>query len=74
MNTSTYCLSCRKNTGNIKPKVVKTKNNRLMMLSKCIVSKHKKSKFIKEQESKGLLSNLGIRTPLSKIPLLNVLF
>ena len=45
-----------------------------MMLSKCAICNNKKSRFIKEQEAKGLLSNLGIRTPLSKIPLLNVLF
>ena len=45
-----------------------------MMLSKCSVCNNKKSKFIKEQEARGLLSNLGIRAPLSKIPLLNVLF
>ena len=45
-----------------------------MMLSKCSVCNNKKSKFIKEQEARGLLSNLGIRTLLSKIPLLNVLF
>ena len=62
------------NTANIDPKIVKTKNNRVMILSKCVVCNNKKSKFIKEQEAKGLLSNLGIRTPLSKVPLLNVLF
>ena len=45
-----------------------------MMLSKCAIFNNKKSRLIKEQEAKGLLSNLGIRTPLSKIPLLNVLF
>ena len=45
-----------------------------MMLSKCPVCNNKKSKVIKEQEARGLLSNLGIRTPLSQIPLLNVLF
>ena len=45
-----------------------------MMLSKCAICNNKKSRFIKEQEARGLLSNLGIRTPLSKIPLLNVLF
>ena len=44
------------------------------MQSKCFACKIKKSRFIKEQEAKGLLSNLGIKTPLSKIPLLNVLF
>ena len=52
----------------------KTKNNRLLMQSKCSVCNNKKSRFIKEQDAKGLLSNLGIKTPLSKIPLLNVLF
>ena len=44
------------------------------MQSKCAVCKNKTSRFVKEQEAKGLLSNLGINTPLSKIPLLNVLF
>ena len=53
--------------------MVRTKNNRLMRLSKCAICNNKKSRFIKEQEARGLLSNLGIRTPLSKIPLLNVL-
>ena len=55
-------------------RIIKTKNGRLMLLSKCAVCKNKKSTFVKEQETKGLLSNLRIRTPLSKIPLLNVLF
>ena len=44
------------------------------MQSKCCVCGIKKSRFVKKQEAKGLLSNLGINTPLSKIPLLNVLF
>ena len=70
----TYCLKCKKDTDNIDPKMFKTKNNRLLMQSKCSVCKNKKSRFVKEQEAKGLLSNLGIRTPLIKIPLLNVLF
>ena len=71
---NTYCLKCKKETSNIDPKMVKTKNNRLLMQSKCSVCKTKKSRFVKEQDTKGLLSNLGIKTPLSKIPLLNVLF
>ena len=54
--------------------MVRTKNNRLIMQSKCSVSGIKKSRFAKEQETKVLLRNLGIKTPLSKIPLLNVLF
>ena len=52
----------------------KTKNGRLMLLSKCAVCSSKKSRFIKEREAKGLLSSLIIKTPLSKIPLSNVLF
>ena len=71
---NSYCLSCKKDTKNINAKIVRTKNNRLMKLSKCAICNNKKSRFIKEQEARGLLSNLGIRAPLSKIPLLNVLF
>ena len=48
--------------------MVKIKNGRLMLSSNCAVCGNKKSRFMKEQESKGLLSNLGIRMPLSKIP------
>ena len=69
-----YCLKCKKDTDNIDPKMFRTKNNRLLMQSKCSVCKNKKSRFIKEQDAKSLLSNLGMNTPLSKIPLLNVLF
>ena len=65
-----YCLKCKKNTENIDPKVSKTSNGKTMVLSKCAICGSKKSKFIKEQQAKGLLSNLGIRTPLNKIPLL----
>ena len=70
----TYCLKCKTNTDNIDPKMFRTKNNRLLMQSKCSVCGTKKSRFVKKQDAKGLLSNLGIKTPLSKIPLLNVLF
>ena len=70
----THCVKCRKDTENIDPKIVRTKNNRLIMQTKCPVCGIKKSRFVKEQEAKGLLSNLGIKTPLRKIPLLNVLF
>ena len=69
-----YCIKCRIDTENIDPKMVRTKNNRLIMQSKCPVCRIKKSRFVKEQEAKGLLSNLGIKTPLSKIPLLNIFF
>ena len=64
----TYCVKCEKKTKNLDSKIFKTKNNRLIMQSKCAVFGIKKSKFVKEQEAKGLLSNLGIKT------LLNVLF
>ena len=70
----TYCVKCRKNTENLNRKIFKTKNGRLIMQSKCTDSGFRKSRFVKEQEAKGLLSNLGIKTMLSKIPLLNVLF
>ena len=71
---TTYCMKCRKDTENIDPRMVRTKNNRLIMQSKCSVCGIKKSRFVKEQEAKGLLSNLGIKTALSKILLLHVLF
>ena len=70
----TYCVKCRRDTENIDPEMVRTKNNRLIMQSKCPACRIKKSRFVKEKEAKGLLSNLVIKTPLSKIPLLNVLF
>ena len=66
----TYFLKCRKNAKNKDAKMVKTKNGRLALSSKCAVCGSKKSRFMKEQESEGLLSNLGIKTPLNKIPLL----
>ena len=65
-----YCLKCRKNTENINPRVSKTSNGRTMLLSKCAISNSKKSRFIKNQDAKGLLRNLGIRTPLSKVSVL----
>ena len=70
----TYWVKCRRDTENIDPKMVRTENNRLIIQSKCSVCGIKNSRFVKEQEARGLLSNLGIKTPLSKIPLLNVLF
>ena len=71
---NTYCMKCKKDTQNIDAIMFRTKNNRLIMRPKCPVCRIKKSRLVKEQEAKGLLSNLGIRTPLSKMPLLNVLF
>ena len=70
----TYCLKCKANTDTIDPKMFRIKNNRLLMQSKCSVCKNNKSKFVKEQDANGLLSNVGIKTPLCKITLLIVLF
>ena len=70
----TYCVKCRKITENLISKIFKTKNDRLIMQSKWPVCEIKKSRFVKEQETEVLLSNLGIKTLLSQIPLLNVLF
>ena len=64
------CLVCKKTKENKDVKMIKTKNNRLMLSSKCIICGNKKSRSIKKQEDKGLLSNIGIKTLLSKIPLL----
>ena len=58
-----YCLKCRKNTENINLRVSKTNNGRTMVLSKCAICDSKKSTFVKNQEAKGLLINLGVRTP-----------
>ena len=70
-----YCLKCRKNTENINPRVSKTSNNRTMVLSKCAICGSKNSTFVENQEAKGLLSNLDVRTPLSKVLILgDILF
>ena len=65
-----YCLECRKNTQSKNPKVVKTKNGIIALLSKYPMCNSKKLKLLKEQEARGLLSSLGIRILLSQIPLL----
>ena len=70
----TYCVKCKEDTENIDPKMFRTKNNRLILQLKCPECGIKMSRFVKEQEAKGLLSNLRIKTSLSKIPLLNFLF
>ena len=70
-----YCIKCKKYTKNINPQVSGTSNGILILLSKCAICGRKKSKFIKKQEASGLLSKLGIKRPLSKIPILgDVLF
>ena len=70
-----YCLKCRKYTKNINLQVSGTSNGKIIILSKYAICNSKKSKFINQQEAKGLLSKLGIKTPLSKIPILgDILF
>ena len=74
MKKETYSLACKKYTKNNNPKIVINRQNRLMIQSNCANSGSKKSRFIKEQQAIGILSNLGIKTPLSKVPLLTILF
>ena len=62
----TYCVKCRKNIENLNSKIFRTQNNRLIIQSKCVDCRIKKSRFVKEQKAKGLLSNLGIKTPLKQ--------
>ena len=74
-----YCSKCKKkkkkNTENIDPKVSASSNGRIMILSKCVICGSKTWRFIKDQEEKGLLSKLGIKTLLSKVPILgDILF
>ena len=72
---SYYCLKCRNNTKSINPRVSKTINGKTIILSKCGICSCKKSRSIKKQELSGILSNLGLKTSLNKIPLLgNILF
>ena len=70
-----YCLKCKKYTKNINPQVSSTNNGKLMILSKRAICGSKKSLFINKQEESGLVSKLGIKTPLSKVPILgDILF
>ena len=73
-NMETYYVTSRKNAKNLNWKIFQTKNSTLIIQSKCTNCEIKKSSFVKEQEEKDLLSNLGIKTWLSKIPLLSILF
>ena len=68
-----HCLKCRKDTENLNPRVSKTSNGRTMVLSKCAICNSKKSRFIKNQEAKGLISNLGVKTSLSKVSILGAI-
>ena len=65
MRESTYCLSCKKDTRNINPRIVKTKNNKLVMPSKCSICNNKKSTFI--SQGSGLFDSLGLNTPQNRM-------
>ena len=67
-------LKCKKNTETINPRVLKISIGKTMVLSKCTICGSKKSKFIKKQGVSGILSSVGIRTPLSKVPVLGDMF
>ena len=65
MRKITYCLSCKKDTKNIDPRIVKTKNNKRVMSSKCSICNNKKSRFI--SQGSGLLDSLGLNTPQNRM-------
>ena len=71
----TYSLKRKKDTESVDSKMLKTKNGKTMLSSKCVACASKISKFTKRKEAKGLFSSLGLETPLSKVPLFrDVLF
>ena len=55
---------------NINPRILGISNDKATILSKCATCGSKKSRFIKTQEAKGLLITLGLKTRLSKVPIL----
>ena len=65
MREITYCLSCEKDTENFDPRIVKTKNNKRVISSKCYICNNKKSKFI--SQGSGLLHSLGLNTPQNRM-------
>ena len=69
-----YCLKRKIDTRNINLKVLKIKNGRTMLSSKCAICGSGKSRFVKEQEVKGFLNNIGLKKPFSKIPILGDVF
>ena len=62
---NTYCLVCKKYTGNINPNVIKTQNNRKMMLSRCSICNNKNSAFM--SQGSGLLDSLGLNPPQNRM-------
>ena len=73
MKKESYGFACRKYTKNNNLKIVRNRQNRLMIQSNYANCGSKTSRFIKEPQAMGILSNLRIQTPVSKVPLLNIL-
>ena len=69
-----YCLVCRDYTKSINQKIVRNRQKRYIIQSNCATCGSKKSRFVKGQKALGIISNLRIKTPLSQVPLLNILF
>ena len=69
-----YCLKSKKNTESINPRVLKTSNGKIIILARCAICNSRKSKFIKKREASGILTNVNIRTPVSKTPALGNIF
>ena len=74
MRDITYCLSCKKDTRNIDPRIVKTKNNKRVMSSKCSICNIKKSTFTagpssskRISQGSGLFHSLGLNTPQNRM-------
>ena len=65
MREITYCLSCKKDTKNIDPRIVKTKDNKQLMSSKCSICNNKKFTFV--SEGSGLFDSLGLNTPQNRM-------
>ena len=65
MRDVTYCLSCKKNTKNIDPKVIKTKNDKRVIISRCSICSNKKFIFI--SQGSGLFDSLGLNTPQNRM-------
>ena len=65
MREITYYLSCKKDTKNINPRRVKTKNNKRVMSSKCSICNNKKSTFT--SQGFGLFDSLGLNTPQNRM-------
>ena len=70
----TYCASFKQNTVNKISSFKRAKQNRLVLVSNCAVCMKKKSNFIKNQEASRLLSDLRLRIPINKIPVLGKIF